>query len=67
MQFAKKSDLKKMKTVSQFGHFGNIFCHFEGSLDKGGKPKVFPPNMKKAPRGADPGAVCNPLARSGDV
>ena len=48
MRFAKKWDLQKMKTVSQFGYFFNIFCHFEGSLDKGGIPKV-PPLYEEGP------------------
>ena len=28
MDFAKKTGVKKLTTVSQFGYFGNIFCHF---------------------------------------
>ena len=43
MDVAKKPDLQKMKTVSQFGYFFNIFCYFEGFLDKGAIPKVVPP------------------------
>ena len=43
MQFGKKSDLRKLNTVLQFGHFGRVFSPLLGSLDKGGKPKVVPP------------------------
>ena len=49
MQFGKKSDLKQMKTVSQFGHFGDIFSSLLGSLDKGGIPKVVPPLYEEGP------------------
>ena len=67
MDFGKKCGLQKMKTVSQFGHFGGIFSSLLGSLDKGGIPKVFPPNMKKVPHSADSGARWDPLARFDDM
>ena len=41
MGVAKKSDIEKMTTVSQFGHFGFIFSSLGGVPDKGGIPKVY--------------------------
>ena len=49
MHFAKKTGVKQLTTVSQFGHFGGIFSSLLGSLDKGGKPKVVPPLYEEGP------------------
>ena len=53
MRFGKKTDLQKLTTVSQFGHFGSIFSSLLGSLDKGGIPKVVPPLYEEGPLQAE--------------
>ena len=63
MRFGKKTDLKKMTTVSQFGHFGGIFSSLGGVPDKGEFLRWFPPYMKKAPLSASAGSRSDRLGR----
>ena len=59
MDFAKKSDLDRMITVSRLGNFGNICLHFEGSWIRG-ECLRFPPYMGKAPPRVEARAVVDP-------
>ena len=54
MHFRKKSDIEKVTTVLQFGHFERVFSSLLGSLDKGGIPKVVPPLYEEGPPQAKP-------------